>query len=120
MTGWAVLTVYVAGYLWCTRWIALREIEEMAATELADREGWRKKFREPHRDEGKPLVQSGDRVVQLMFAMLVSLFWPVVGAMVLVAGRLRAPTEVRADQRAELEALRALAREHNLPMPGER
>jgi hypothetical protein len=53
----------------------------------------------------------------------VALFWPVtipvtfLYRLFLVGDLFRTPIEREEEQREELEALRALAREHNLPMP---
>jgi hypothetical protein len=64
--------------------------------------------------------------ISLFGGFALALFWPVVapvrGAYRVASsgGLFRTPTEREEAARRELEALRKLAREHNLPMPEER
>lgn len=62
--------------------------------------------------------------LSLAGGFLTALFWPVTGPvrgafrLARSGGLFRTPTERAAAQRVELEALRKLARDHGLPMPG--
>lgn len=118
MIGWVVLAAYVVGWLWTARLMAIRAVDSEARTELERREEWRKRFKEPHRDDGKPLVDREDRVMNLVMGLLVGVVWPLILPFLALAASMRIPTEVAEAQRQELESLRKLAREHGLPMPG--
>jgi hypothetical protein len=64
------------------------------------------------------------RGLSMLSGFGLALFWPVVAPVRGVyrvassGGLFRTPTEREETQRRELEALRKLAREHGLPMPG--
>lgn len=120
VTEWLVPVAYVAGWLWTSYVIAMRMTESEAQTVLARRESWRSRFREPHEDDGKPLVDGEDRAMNIILGLLIGLVWPLALVVLGLSKALRSPTEVAEADRAELEALRALAREHNLPMPNEK
>lgn len=118
MITWLIVGAYAIGYLLTARMVALNMIEGEASVELERREGWRNRFSEPHSDDGKPLVDGEERVLSLLMGCIAAIIWPVVLLVIGIAGSLRSPSERLAEQRHELEALRKLAREHNLPMPG--
>lgn len=133
----------VGGYLAiaaCTwRVSVIRQIDQLAQKRLAgleeiyttpgirseDRDRWI----EDHIRRDGGLVNDGDRQGAVLGGAVVALFWPPFWAWALAArllaritSGLTSPTEQAFERRvaehAELEALRKLAREHNLPMPG--
>lgn len=116
--GWLILGVYVIGFLFTARKVALHLIEEDAVSELRHREEMRR-YREQPQYDGKPLVDGADRVMNLFMGCMAAAAWPVVLAVWAVARSLRSPSERIETDQQELRALRKLAREHNLPMPGE-
>jgi len=60
---------------------------------------------------------SEDRVMAFIMAVLAGAMWPLVLPLYGLYKLINPTVRTRADERAELEALRALARKHNLPMP---
>jgi len=58
-----------------------------------------------------------DRVMAFVIAILAGSMWPLVLPFYGLYKLINPTVRTRADERAELEALRALARKHNLPMP---
>jgi hypothetical protein len=140
VSGWLILGGYVCIALLTWRFFAIRHVETCAQDTLAelnrrfssptyrsqDRERWI--AAEIERSGG--LVPGYERGYGAGMGALAGVFWPLfwvgVGALLLLdvtTNGLSSPTEVAAEQRAkelaELEALRKLAREHNLPMPEE-
>lgn len=118
MSDWIVVVAYLVGWAWTARTVAIRMIDQEARKTLERRESWRKRLCMPHDDDGKPLVDTEMRILSVVMAALIGIVWPLALLVVLIAGRLRTPTEVAEADRVELEALRKLAREHGLPMPG--
>lgn len=112
MTGWIIFAVYVVGYLWTTRHLAVSLNERDAREELHRRDLGRRGER-----SSEPLVDTEFRLANLVMAALIALLWPLALAVLAVAPRMRAPTEIAEQERRELEALRKLARDHDLPMP---
>lgn len=110
MIGWIVLTIYVLGFLWTTRFIALRMIEDVAQFEL----GFRKTM---SRQPDKALVGGFDKIMAVAMGVCGGFIWPVVIMIVLFSRSLRSPTEIAHKEHEELEALRKLAKDHGLPMP---
>ena len=117
--SWLILGIYVLGWLVTARIIAIGVIESEASKELAARDRWRKRFGQPHADDNLPLIDNEERIMSLTIGSLIALFWPAVLPVVGIAKTLRSPSERIAEERRELEALRKLAHEHNLPMPGD-
>lgn len=69
---------------------------------------------------------NGDRGIGAFIGGLFALFWPititgrVIFRWVVSLGVLKTPDEIRQDEKAELEKLRKLAKEFNLPMGDDR
>lgn len=107
-----VWIAYVIGALISARYIALAMIDAEAKTEAQHRRNlsWVK-------DE--PLVGTGFKALCLTTGVFVSSVWPAALLVLAVVRGLTSPTERAEAQRRELEQLRRLAREHDLPMPGE-
>lgn len=115
---WIIPIAYLIGWIWTARTIAIRMIDAEARRAAGWRQSWRTQFREPHRDDGKPLVDGEDRVMSLVMGILIASVWPLALIVLAASSFLRSPTEIAEADRVELERLRKLAREHNLPMPG--
>lgn len=118
MIEWALIAAYAVGWAWAARRLSVAILEQEAAREKTTRDEWEREFKRPHRHRGAPLVDSEGRVMSLVFGSLAALVWPAALLVAVIAPRLRAPSEVADAERAELDALRKLAREHGLPLPG--
>jgi len=100
LVGLWPLWLYLAGWI-----VALRPVFRAV---LAD---W-------DRDRVTPgPTPSGDRGLAFIIAILAGSMWPLVLPFYGLYKVINPTVRTRADERAELEALRALARKHNLPMP---
>jgi hypothetical protein len=138
--NWLILGGYLAAALWTWRCFALRHVESCAQDTLAELEA--RYSSSTYRVQDRPhwiaeeiqrrggLVPGYERDCGVAMGAIAGLLWPLfwvgLGALLLLditTNGLASPTEAAAEQRAkelaELEALRKLAREHNLPMPGE-
>jgi hypothetical protein len=65
----------------------------------------------------REVPDSGDRVMAFIMAVMVGMCWPAVLPFYGLYRLINPTVRTRADEHAELEQLRALARKHNLPMP---
>lgn len=121
MTGELILAAYAIGYLYTTRKIALALLESDARSELEHRKAMNsyKYAGEVPYKVGEPLTTMSDRCLALAAGAAAAVVWPIVLIVMWAASWLRPPTEIAEDHRRELEALRALAAKHGLPMPGE-
>lgn len=120
MTNWLIIGGYLLGWLMTARYVAVGLIGQTATRELERREDWRKRFREPHENDGKSLVDGEDRVLSLAMGLMLGMVWPVVLIVAAVARTLRSPVEKREDQHVELEKLRAQAKAYGLPFGDEK
>lgn len=109
MIGWLIFIVYIAGVFWSVPRFARRMLESMERdfpNLLRSEEDYRK--------ESTSLV---------LYAIFPGIFWPgwwaCLGIWNLVDGKALVETDryKLMRQRRELEELRYLAREHNLPLP---
>lgn len=105
MIGWAILAVYLLGYVLSVRFLAQRVLSMWDT--------------DPRRD-----MTSADRGEALGMAAALAIGWPLVIPFFIIRVRtsmswLKSDKEIARQQHAELVHLRALAREYGLPMPGE-
>jgi hypothetical protein len=118
LMGWLIFSAYLLVAVVCGVRFGVRYIERDAREELGRRERWRRRFNEPHEDDGEPLVDDFERGGFVLGGMLLGLIWPLSLPFRLLMRVAVAPTEMVERDRLELERLRKLAREHDLPMPG--
>ena len=112
--GWLLLVAYLLGWAWTGRRIAVANLEDSARHTLK-----RRRIHTRPGEDDEPLVDGEERVMAVTIGALVGLAWPVALIVMALSRRLKAPSEVAHAERRELEALRKLAREHGLPMPGD-
>ena len=117
---------YVAVWAYTVRAFALRNIDQVAQDELRGRNREAASFRPEDRDhflaDKGPLVDDFQRQDARWGGIGIGAIWPVYwagrfGDALFSRVNLQSPTELAERQRRELEALRRLAREHNLPLP---
>lgn len=113
MIEWVAIIGYVCAWLFTARRVALRIIEDEASREAASRQYDRERRR---RVNDGPLVDPGGRVLALIPGFIAGMLWPITWLGLAVSRTLVAPSEVAEAEREELVKLRALAREHNLPL----
>jgi hypothetical protein len=65
----------------------------------------------------REVPDSGDRGMAFIMAVMAGMCWPLVLPFYGLYKLINPTVHTRADEHAELEQLRALARKHNLPMP---
>ncbi len=117
MMIWIGIAVYVAGFAYAVRRVALNQLEESARDKKERRDNWKREFRSSHPDAHKPLVDFDDRMMALMGGFLSGTIWPISLTVSALANSLTPPTIRAENERAELEKLRELCKKHNLPMP---
>ena len=119
MSGWLIPAGY--GAVWgIYGWrLGVYMLDKMARDNMRDH---------PYSYKTQDGVQNlidGERGMMLFFGLALALLWPVVlparTVYRLLSGRglMTTPIERELAERAELEQLRRLAREHHLPMPGQ-
>lgn len=107
MTVWLILGAYTLGAISCWRSFAIGALEAL------------------ERDFPRSGLDNTDRAFAAALGVGLALAWPIALPVriawraVTRRGLLQTPTERAAAERRELEALRKMAREHGLPMPGE-
>lgn len=113
MIGWLIFAAYLVGYGYCVRTMARRMIDKDAREEVARRSD------RPHyaKPDASPLVDTEDRILHVLIALVVSLFWPAVLIVLAVARGIRSPAEIAYAEKQELEVLRKQAKDLGLPMP---
>lgn len=114
MTALLVLAGYAVGWAACTLVVARITLERDARRTAARRRMLRL-------TDGEPLVDGEDRGMAVMMGGMVGMVWPaaLVAGLLYLAVRPLLTTRAERDEadRRELEAYRALAREHGLPAP---
>jgi hypothetical protein len=114
MSDWFWILAYAFGAGWTWLAVARRYLNSVARENLRFRAG-----RSHWADD--PLVDGEDRGLALLIGFLAALIWPLalLALVVMRSSLLTTEVEKQEEQRIELEKLRKLAREHNLPMPGD-
>lgn len=107
-----LLAAYAIGFLYTARRVAIAALEDLARTNKRMR-AWRRP------EPGERLVDTEDRLMALLFGASIAIVWPAALVVTFLAKGLRVPTEVACEKDRELEQLRVLAREHDLPMPSQ-
>ena len=106
--GWLILILYVCGFLYTSRAVALAVLD-------SDAKFMKNLWKDSQGD--RPLVSNDDRMTALLVGFGAGLIWPVALIFMFLSKKLVSPTEIIHRQEQELKVLREQAKRLDLPMP---